>query len=103
MHSQGQTVRIPCFYYDATHFSVGFPAPLKALEALLPSSEIQPLRVTPKRGLLHVGVFEYRETDVGPYNEEAVYADARRDGDVTVLEPVRLEKRSEGGRSRTAR
>lgn len=72
VRSQGHTVRVPCFYYDVTHFSVGFLAPLKALEALLPSPEIQLLRVTPKRGLLHIGVFEYRDTDVGPYNEVAV-------------------------------
>ncbi|HZJ02510.1 MAG TPA: acetoacetate decarboxylase family protein, partial [Thermoleophilia bacterium] len=68
----GHAFRIPAFYYDVTHFSVGFLAPLDTLRELLPSAEIYPLRATPRHGLLHLGVFEYRDSDVGPYNEVSI-------------------------------
>lgn len=68
----GHALRVPAFYYDVTHFSVGFLAPLEKLRELLPSAEICPLRATPRHGLLHIGVFEYRDSDAGPYNEVSI-------------------------------
>lgn len=69
---KGYTVRVPTFYYDATHFYVAMLAPLNRLAELLPSPGLQPMRASPRHGLLHLGVFEYRDSDVGPYNEVSI-------------------------------
>jgi len=62
----------PLFYYDFTGLMVTFVTPLSRIRALLPSSVMQPLRLTPWHGVTIVGAFEYRDTDIGPYNEVGV-------------------------------
>jgi len=62
----------PLFYYDFTGLMVTFVTPLSRIRALLPSPVMQPLRLTPWHGVTIVGAFEYRDTDIGPYNEVGV-------------------------------
>ncbi len=69
LEHDGHALRVPTFYYDVTHFYVALLAPLDRLAALLPSPELRPMRATPRHGVLHIGVFEYRDSDIGPYKE----------------------------------
>ncbi len=59
----------PLFYYDFTALLVSFVTPLERIRALLPLSAMHPLRLTPWHGITLFAAFEYRDTDIGPYNE----------------------------------
>ena len=68
----GQTARVPIFYYDGTAQTAVFPARLAALRRLLPDSRLEPARLAPGLGVVAISCFEYRDTDIGPYNELAI-------------------------------
>lgn len=65
-------VRLPIFYYDGTATAAFFPARLGALRRLLPDPRISPARLAPGLGVVAIVCFEYRDTDIGPYNELAI-------------------------------
>ncbi len=67
-----EAVRLPIFYYDGTATSAVFPARLGALQRLMPDPRICPARLAPGLGAVVVTCFEYRDTDIGPYNELAI-------------------------------
>jgi hypothetical protein len=68
----GQPVKLPIFYYDGSAISAVFPARLKALRALMPDPRFSPARLAPGVGTVAITCFEYRDTDIGPYNELAI-------------------------------
>ena len=63
---------MPCFYYDASAVTAVFAADAAALARLLPSPALRPLRLGPRTGAIAFTAFEYRVTDIGPYNEFAI-------------------------------
>lgn len=65
----GGTIDLPVFYYDASTLSIQFLISTNRLRTLLPSPRIQPLRVTPWHSVLIISALEYRDCDIGPYNE----------------------------------
>ena len=68
----GQAAKLPIFYYDGTAQTAVFPARLKALREILPDPRFVPARLAPGLGAVAVSCFEYRDTDIGPYNELAI-------------------------------
>jgi hypothetical protein len=62
----------PAFYYETTTVTAVFLTPLKQVRKRLPSPLMKPLRMTPWHALTAITAFEYRDTDVGPYNEVSV-------------------------------
>jgi hypothetical protein len=68
----GEGARLPIFYYDGTAQTAVFPARLGALRKLLPDPRFVPARLAPGLGAVGVTCFEYRDTDIGPYNELAI-------------------------------
>jgi hypothetical protein len=60
---------VPVFYYDITGLSVLMLASLDKLKAILPSKRMHPYRVTPWHGIFVITAYEYRDTDIEPYNE----------------------------------
>lgn len=64
--------RVPIFYYDGTAQTAVFPAKLGALRKLLPDPRFVPARLAPGLGAVALTCFEYRDTDIGPYNELAI-------------------------------
>lgn len=65
-------VHCPLFYYDTMRLSVLYQAPMDKLKALLPSGRMHPYRLTPGSGVLAISVMEFKDTDIGPYNEVAI-------------------------------
>lgn len=59
----------PTLYYDVRMLTAFFMAPLQRVRTVLPSKRLHPLRVTPWHGIVYVAAYEYRESDIGPYNE----------------------------------
>ena len=67
-----RTISVPLFYYDISAIGVAFLTPLDKIRKLLPSPCMHPLRVTPWHGMTTINAYEYRDCDLGPYNEVAV-------------------------------
>ena len=61
--------RTPTFYYDGAATAAFFPARLGALRRLMPDPRIAPARLAPGLGIVGLLCLEYRDTDIGPYNE----------------------------------
>ena len=69
---RGQRTYSPAFYRDV-HMMLGvFTADLAAARALLPSPRLRPLSAVPGKAMLGINCFEYKDTDVGPYNEVGI-------------------------------
>lgn len=62
----------PTFYYDVMTLNTVFLTPLKRVQARLPSARMHPVRATPWHALTAITTFEYRGSDIGPYNEVAI-------------------------------
>lgn len=68
----GEPARLPIFYYDGSAQTAVFPARLNRLRELLPDPRFVPARLAPGIGAVAVSCFEYRDTDIGPYDELAI-------------------------------
>jgi Acetoacetate decarboxylase (ADC) len=68
----GQPGKTPTFYYDGASMTAVFPARYRRLRELMPDRRYVPARLAPGLGVLAITCFEYRDTDVGPYNELAI-------------------------------
>jgi Acetoacetate decarboxylase (ADC) len=68
----GEPAKVPIFYYDGTAQTAVFPAKLGALRKLLPDPRFVPARLLPGLGAVAVTCFEYRDTDIRPYNELSI-------------------------------
>ncbi len=68
----GELLSVPIFYYDGIAMTAVFAARLSALRRLMPDPRFRPARLAPGLGVVAVSCFEYRDTDLGPYNELAI-------------------------------
>lgn len=68
----GEPAKIPVFYYDAMSITGIFPAKMSALKKFMPKSSFHPAPLFPGVGAVAVTCFEYRDTDIRPYNEISV-------------------------------
>lgn len=64
--------KLPVFYYDNTSLTAIYTASTGKIRELLPHSDMRPLEVYPGKGLVVFTAFEYRKTDIGPYNEFSI-------------------------------
>jgi hypothetical protein len=64
--------RFPIFYRDLTYLSIFLLAPLGKIRNLLPSKRMHPFRLTPWHSIFTITVSEYRDTDIGPYNQISI-------------------------------
>ncbi len=62
----------PTFYYDGCATAAFFAAKLGALRRLMPDPRLSPARLAPGLGVVALMCFEYRDTDIGAYNEVAI-------------------------------
>jgi hypothetical protein len=69
---QGRTVTLPVCVRDARVVVANFVVAAGAVRALLPTSNLQPVEVYPGGALCSLGAIEYRDNDLGEYNEFAV-------------------------------
>jgi hypothetical protein len=67
-----RSIFVPVFYYDCMRMDALFLAPKRKLMALMPSSRMHPLNITPKHGIVTISTMEFRDSDIGPYNEVAI-------------------------------
>jgi hypothetical protein len=63
---------LPYFYYDTTSLTALFLASTSRIGELLPHPDMKPVELVPGRCLVAFAAFEYRKTDVDPYNEVSI-------------------------------
>lgn len=68
----GRPAKVPTFYYEAAELTALFPARLRELRRLMPDRRLEPALLAPGLGVVAISCLEYRDTDLGPYNEVAV-------------------------------
>ncbi len=68
----GDLVKLPIFYRDGEAITGVFAARLSRLKKILPDRRLRPARVAPGVGAVTITCFEYRDSDVGTYNELAI-------------------------------
>ena len=69
---RGEKGRLPVFYFDNTSMTAIFTASTEKVKKLLPKCEMNPIEVFPGRCLAAFTAFEYRDTDIRPYNEFSI-------------------------------
>jgi hypothetical protein len=65
-------LHVPVFYQDIRFMSVSIIAPVKRILDILPSNRLKPYRITPWNAALSITAYQYRESDLGPYNEVSI-------------------------------
>jgi len=64
--------KLPCFYYDVTTMTAVYTASTKKVRPYLPLPEMHPVEMLPGRCLVAFTAFEYRDTNIDPYNEVSI-------------------------------
>jgi len=64
--------RFPIFYSELAYFSVFLPATLEKVKSILPSKRMHPFRLTPWHCMVTMTATQYKDSDVGPYNQLSV-------------------------------
>ncbi len=77
---QGRTVTLPCVVRDACAATAAWVVPSSAARALLPGAELEVAEIAPGRGILSIACIEYRDNDLGDYNEVSVALFVRKRG-----------------------
>ncbi len=77
--SEGQ-VQLPIFYQDASNVIAFFTAGREAVTELLEGTGLEPALSLNGQVVMGVSMYEYRDTDVGPYNEVGVAVPVFRAG-----------------------
>jgi hypothetical protein len=78
---QGREVRLPVVVRHAVSGSATFLVPAAAARRLIPGAGLEPAQVLPGRALLSLAVIDYRDNDLGDYNEISIALFVRPDAD----------------------
>ncbi len=76
--SDGTSTEMPLLTYRARTFAAFFRISAAKARALLPSEELRPVRITPRRALIMVQAMEYTDKNIEPYREFAFSIPVRR-------------------------
>jgi hypothetical protein len=97
--SDGSVVQMPLLTYRARTFAAFFTISAAKARALLPTGELQPVRISPHRALVTVQVMEYLDKSIAPYREFVfsipVHRSRRRD--IPVASVARWQRRPGDG------
>lgn len=63
---------LPIFYYDTTSMTAIYTASTAEVRKLLPTPKMNPIEIFPGKCLIAFTAFEYRKTDIDPYNEFSI-------------------------------
>lgn len=66
------TAKLPVFYRDSSSFAAIYAARTEAVRLLLRHPSLHPIELVPGTSLVAITAFEYRDTDIGPYNELSI-------------------------------
>jgi len=69
---QGRTVTLPCHVRDAASGAATFLVDAEAVRRLMPGEELVPAELLPGRALCSIACIDYRDNDLGDYNEISI-------------------------------
>lgn len=69
---EGRKAKLPLFYYDNTAVTAIYTAATRRVKDLLPHAHMNPIEIYPSRCLVAFTAFEYRKSDIDPYNEFSI-------------------------------
>jgi hypothetical protein len=69
---QGREVKFPVVVRHATSGSATFPVSTEAVRRLLPGPELEVAEVWPGRALCSLAIIDYKDNDLGDYNEVSI-------------------------------
>lgn len=69
---QGYHLHVPVFYDEIRSMMLTFLVPTEKVKAELPGNRLHPMPVMPGKAAVSISVYEYRDSDIGPYNEVIV-------------------------------
>ena len=69
---QGREVGFPVVVREATSGAATYLVPSKAARALLPGPEFELVELLPGRGLCVVAMIDYKDNDLGDYDEVSI-------------------------------
>jgi hypothetical protein len=69
---QGHKATLPVFYYDNSSLTAIYTADTAEVKKLLPLRDMNPIEFLPGKSLVAFTAFEYRKTDIDPYNEVSI-------------------------------
>jgi hypothetical protein len=78
-------LHVPLFYRDLLFMSVSILAPTGRIQALLPSRRLRPYRITPWQSTVSITAYQYRDCDLGPYNEVSIGIPVTIDADTPLF------------------
>jgi len=78
---QGRTVTMPCVVRDACSATATWLVSSRAAQALLPGPDLEIAEIMPGRGMLSIACIDYRDNDLGDYNEVSIALFVRKRGD----------------------
>lgn len=62
----------PIFYRDIAYLSVFLLASLDKVKSILPSNRMHPFRLTPWHSMVTITASQYKDSDIGPYNQVSI-------------------------------
>jgi hypothetical protein len=68
----GARAKRPLFFYDSFSMQAIYTASTKKVLKYIPHPDMHPIELVPGRCLVVFTAFEYRESDIGPYNEFSI-------------------------------
>jgi len=103
---QGRTVRLPVVVREAASGNAVYDVPAEAAAKLLPGAAYEIVEAAPGRTQCIIGLIDYRDNDLGDYNEVSIALPARpagsgsdRDGTFIYSLPVNQSFTCEAGRT----
>lgn len=63
------SLKIPLFYQEMEFMSVLLLASIERIKKILPSSKMNPYRITPWHTTISITTYKYKKSDIGSYNE----------------------------------
>jgi hypothetical protein len=81
-------LHVPVFYPDIMLMTVSILAPLESVKKLLPSTRLKPYRLSPWHSTISITTYQYRQSDLGPYNEVAISIPVTIDQDTPLFTGV---------------
>ena len=65
-------LHVPLFYQDIRFMTASILAPTEKINALLPSKRLKPYRISPGSSVISITAYQYRQSDIEPYNEVSI-------------------------------
>ena len=78
---QGREVSLPCTVRDASSGAASFLVSARAAQAMLPGDAFEVVEILPGRALLSLAVIDYRDNDLGDYDEVSIAFMVRERGE----------------------